>query len=1603
MAAPLPTAVASVLKSIMPPAGEDVDEGLGDAASKEVFATYIARSLPDSIKALPHPGDIAEPASLAAVPLPKTDFPLAFPEELVSSGKLSAMQLEGTIHAATKHLSWLPSGERAGFFIGDGAGTGKGRQIASIILDSYLRGRVKSVWVSTSTDLYADATRDLRDLNCQIPVHNNLQSLDKAKVTPTEGCLFLTYSTLISNFRGCPRLSQLIDWVGGSSFDGVLVFDEAHKSKHYSANENQGTKVASAVVNIQKALPAARVVYASATGVSEVGNMAYMSRLGLFGAGSAFPTFEDFLASLKKKGISFLELLAMELKGNGFYLARGLSFRSAEFLELEIPLTQDQIHIYDAAVQMWVDLRAALTQAVAACSDRKKDGKDPFRIFWAAQQRFFKLLCVSMKVPAIVEEAKLALEQGNAVVIGLQSTGEAAADALDIHPGDCCGWVSVTKQILLQFVNTHFPTTKSVAASCTPLSIEDANTGNYENIVRGDYKKSTRATATADVDVDASSVNAATLVESDEMFLGLKEQMLQRIRALDLPPNFLDELIDKLGGKHAVAEMTGRKARIVRAANNNRPVYEARASPDSSEMDSLNIKEKDAFMSGRKLIAIVSDAASTGISLHADQRIKNQKRRVHLTIELPWSADKAIQQLGRSHRSNQVTAPVYKLVFTDLGGERRFAAAVARRLQSLGALTRGDRRAASGLDLGSLNYDSPLGRKALRKMYDAVVEQSPLLPPGISLEKVLEGLPKEDVAALAPAADGPEGRPTARNLVEAVENLHTIMRGYVDMMGIGVSAPRNDTVAEDNNIVVVNNRGGGGGGAGEAAANAAALANSGTGGSSKDTGDVRRFLNRLLAVPVHRQRLLFNYFTLMLNAEIKAAKQAGSYTEGVSDLPGQKISRQGPPQELWKDTLTGLSTYRHTVNVDRGSSFATAKSRLEHDSRHGDRSGFYRSRKIMPGTGKHAVLLAMQKPGAVGLYVLTRPSTGESYFEMDDEELLSKYYTISPENAQVEWDGLYESSLSQCSHGALCQIPNCHVGKRLQTVTILSGSVIRIWDTLERVLMRHEFELNKADRTMRIVRVEGAGETPGLPLIGLRYPGHLLEEVVAVLVSESQLKLAAAMAAAAGPTAGAGSNGCNGSAVVGAQNVAAMVLNQRRVDEVAPVVPRFYKKAFAKPKSMLDFFKPVAGGSGSSGTCASNKTKVATNQSQSNGGKRPNEGSIVNVSAKATGRVGKKVKKEPFPWTTADPDVIMLEDDEGEDDTLVPAALPAVEKEEEPPTAVPDAVGGSSDGTGNGTGLKALLPRPGIVGSLSELDIESIIAMGFTKSQAEALNLNPCKAFKSFNPAEFRKRTGTMKNPFKGKSQKEIWVGDYDYKFLCMPTLPYTKNSGIPPPFYSKDQWLGILVAAIMGLQHFMAMVGGIITPPILIYNQTFAAYGARDPKIATYLVNAALIVSGITTLIQVTSIPLGSYKGRKFQLGTGLVSVMGTSFTWLPIAVESILIQSPGQDGNADNWRKAYGAVLGTFALLSLIEMIIAFIPPKALRRAVPPLVSGVAVSLIGLGLIGSGFKNWGGGAFCCDNFRGILPPRALSTPEKPVLCFQCHICGSARLLVGE
>lgn len=83
-------------------------------------------------------------------------------------------------------------------------------------------------------------------------------------------------------------------------------------------------------------------------------------------------------------------------------------------------------------------------------------------------------------------------------------------------------------------------------------------------------------------------------------------------------------------------------------------------------------------------------------------------------------------------------------------------------------------------------------------------------------------------------------------------------------------------------------------------------------------------------------------------------------------------------------------------------------------------------------------------------------------------------------------------------------------------------------------------------------------------------------------------------------------------------------------------------------------------------------------------------------------------------------------------------------------------------------------------------------------------------------------------------------IGDYDYIRLCKPRLnPWKKDNQEPLPFYKKDDRLAWLLAAFLGFQHSLAVVGGTVIPGILLGNQ--------DPsgKAGPYLVSYALLTSG--------------------------------------------------------------------------------------------------------------------------------------------------------------
>ena len=123
-------------------------------------------------------------------------------------------------------------------------------------------------------------------------------------------------------------------------------------------------------------------------------------------------------------------------------------------------------------------------------------------------------------------------------------------------------------------------------------------------------------------------------------------------------------------------------------------------------------------MDDGKRVLVFSDAGGTGRSYHADLGARNRRLRVHYLLEAGWKADAAIQGLGRTNRTNQAQPPLFRPVATNVKAEKRFLSTIARRLDTLGAITRGQRQTGGqGFFRPEDNLESPYAHDALRQLY----------------------------------------------------------------------------------------------------------------------------------------------------------------------------------------------------------------------------------------------------------------------------------------------------------------------------------------------------------------------------------------------------------------------------------------------------------------------------------------------------------------------------------------------------------------------------------------------------------------------------------------------------------------------------------------------------------------------------------------------------------------------------------------------------------------------------------------------------------------------------------------------------------------------
>ena len=503
----------------------------------------------------PHPTDVCEPINLAATGQP----PIVYASSHSGRG-LSTLQLE-TIARIMQSFA-----KRSAFLLGDATGVGKGRTIAGLISELVAAQRgaagvTRVIWVSASIRLHSDALGEYAETK------------DENDPPFEDVVCFASYSSMNPS-----RQTELREWLGESTYP-VLILDECHALRNHNAINSQTMDLFIRQASNERDL---KVLYSSATACSIPKHMAYLGRLGIFGQGTPFPTFDSFSKVLRQHGASLMELLAIDLRSRGAYVARQLSFSNICVSHRMMGLNAAERQVYDAC-------GVAFRQADMARG--------------SSHQSFFQRLITGFKVREAIAVIEEHVQNGSSVVVSLVNTGEAAMK-------------------------------------------------RRENSVAGAHGT-------------AQCVGEDALVRAEAEHIE------------GLPQNPIDALIDHFGVEN-VAELTGRQLRFVQQATGHRVC----------ERNPPLRKQVDEFQSGRKHIAVLSRAGGVGISLHD---AIDGRPRTHVILELPWSAEDLLQQMGRTHRSSSRSPPSYVLITTDIPAEQRFASAIVSKLQSFGALVKADR------------------------------------------------------------------------------------------------------------------------------------------------------------------------------------------------------------------------------------------------------------------------------------------------------------------------------------------------------------------------------------------------------------------------------------------------------------------------------------------------------------------------------------------------------------------------------------------------------------------------------------------------------------------------------------------------------------------------------------------------------------------------------------------------------------------------------------------------------------------------------------------------------------------------------------------------
>lgn len=677
----------------------------------------------------------------------------------------------------------------SGFIIGDQTGVGKGRVVAGVIRWAIKNGRVP-IFVTEKPNLYADMMRDLRDIGMEdirplmtnaqqrVPldgggeiktgasnIHNAmLQRMADTSDLGNFNMLFTTYNQMQTVQGKATSRMALLNSLGRR---GMVVFDESHNAGGSDSGRKNARQLeadggsaktgraafARGLSNLAQGTFYSSATYAKRPSVMDLYGKTDM-RLAVKGNVDKLP------AAIAAGGVPLQQVVASMLAKSGQYIRRERSFEGVEY---NTPVTKVSREAAEAISSMMLAIKEfddTKGLAVERMKERaKREAKSVSEDgsvgaagaestnFTSVMHNLISQMLLALKADAAADRAIEALKRGEKPVITLANTmGSFIGDYVDgasLKGGDRIG-IGFRDLMRNYLEKSRMVTIKDQEGNKTRIRLGDEDLGPAGMAF---FKRA------KDVIEKAPDIDKVPLSPIDWIHHRLREE------------------------GYTSGEITGRQ-HTIEYQKSGEPIYR----PRSGAQTSIAARRKaiTGFNEGGLDALVLNQAGSTGLSLHASEKFKDQRRRRMILAQAEGNIDTHMQMLGRVHRTGQVVAPAYDQLVADIPAEKRPAAVLAKKMASLNANTTGA-RSSQFSSKETTDFINQYGDEVVAQLMSDMPEVHERL--GEPLESGDDGYVKEDAARrvtgrmpMLPVAE-------QERLYEAIESNYRNRLAQADAMG----------------------------------------------------------------------------------------------------------------------------------------------------------------------------------------------------------------------------------------------------------------------------------------------------------------------------------------------------------------------------------------------------------------------------------------------------------------------------------------------------------------------------------------------------------------------------------------------------------------------------------------------------------------------------------------------------------------------------------------------------------------------------------------------------------------------------------------------------